>query len=159
MRQGTAPRAISTGMTWLSHSIPANSELQSVCMHPVSRTCALAMSITLIVTALTGQDPDKEDHDWTDNRTGLTWTPWDNGYNVTLAEAIRYCRELKFDGHQDWRLPEIAELEALYDPNAPGLIPGPVLRSSEWMWSATRTDIHGGNWGTSAWLFSFVGGR
>jgi len=117
------------------------------------------MSITLIVTALAAQDPDKEDHGWTDMRTGVTWTPWDNAYNVTFAEAIRYCRELKFDGHQDWRLPEIAELEALYDPSAPGLIPGPVQRSSEWMWSATKTDIHGGNWGTSAWLFSFVGGR
>jgi uncharacterized protein DUF1566 len=128
-------------------------------------SCTFALSIGLIVAPLVAQEKsapvnqNSEDHGWTDSRTGLTWTPWDNAYNVTWAEAISYCRDLKFDGNQDWRLPDIAELEAVYDPNAPGLIPGPVQRSSEWVWSATQTNMHGGNWGTSAWLFSFVSGR
>ena len=128
-------------------------------------SCAFALLMALIVTLLVAQEKsapvnqEREDHGWTDSRTGLTWTPWDNAYNVTWAEAITYCRDLKFDGHQDWRLPDIAELEAVYDPNAAGLIPGPVQRSSGWMWSATRTNMHDGNWGTSAWLFSFVSAR
>lgn len=56
--------------------------------------------------------------DWTDPVSGLTWAATDNGRDVNLGEAMKYCRELRLEQSSDWRLPTIEELEALRQPNS-----------------------------------------
>ena len=50
-----------------------------------------------------------------DRRTGLEWTRADGERSLSWAAADDYCRSLVLAGRDDWRLPEIAELQALYD--------------------------------------------
>ena len=64
---------------------------------------------------------DNGDGTVTDNCTGLMWQK-DPGDvtpvvfdNVPWCEALRYCNELQFAGHGDWRLPNVRELQSLVD--------------------------------------------
>ncbi len=50
-----------------------------------------------------------------DSRTRLEWTSRDHEQSLPWEEADRYCRGLAAGGQREWRLPEIGELEALYD--------------------------------------------
>jgi hypothetical protein len=54
---------------------------------------------------------------YADPTTGLTWATQDNGKDVNLAEAMKYCHDLRTNGYSDWRLPTIEELEGLYEPD------------------------------------------
>jgi hypothetical protein len=58
---------------------------------------------------------------WTDPTTGLMWTRTDTGQKLTWQQAVDYCANLTLGGYSDWRLPEIDELAALYDPAHPVL--------------------------------------
>jgi hypothetical protein len=60
---------------------------------------------------------------WTDPSTGLIWTAKDNGKDVSWNSATKYCRNLRIAGYSDWRLPNLTELQGIYDENAfaPGL--------------------------------------
>jgi PKD repeat protein len=56
----------------------------------------------------------------TDHVTGLQWQDdySDNGGKVKMAtweDAVAYCESLKLGGYGDWSLPEIYELETLFD--------------------------------------------
>lgn len=51
-----------------------------------------------------------------DPRTGLEWTDRDHERPLAWDDADRYCRGLALGERRGWRLPEIGELEALYDP-------------------------------------------
>jgi hypothetical protein len=57
---------------------------------------------------------------YADSKTGLTWVVQDNGKDVNVAEAIQYCRDLRVDGHSDWRLGTIEELESIHDSDRKG---------------------------------------
>ncbi len=64
---------------------------------------------------------DNGDGTVTDNATGLMW-PKDltgaaanNGEYVRWQEAIDFAEALDFAGHQDWRLPNILELQSIVD--------------------------------------------
>lgn len=50
---------------------------------------------------------------WTDPSTGLMWTVKDNGRDVNLGEAMKYCRDLRLSQYSDWRLATIEELEEI----------------------------------------------
>jgi hypothetical protein len=52
-----------------------------------------------------------------DRRTGLAWARRDHGQSLPWDEADRHCRERERDDAPAWRLPELAEIEALYDPS------------------------------------------
>jgi serine/threonine protein kinase len=52
-----------------------------------------------------------------DDMTGLTWTSTDNGNDIISGDAEQFCNGLRLGGYDDWRLPGIAELTALYDPS------------------------------------------
>jgi hypothetical protein len=51
------------------------------------------------------------------------WAGKDNGKDVNVKAATKYCQGLRLGGYSDWRLPTIDELEDIYDgsANAPGL--------------------------------------
>jgi len=59
---------------------------------------------------------DHADGTVTDNRTGLMWATTDNGSPINWPSALYYCQKYNGGGHTDWRLPTIAELTSLYDP-------------------------------------------
>jgi len=61
---------------------------------------------------------------WADPSTGLMWVGKDNGKDVNWKNAVKYCRDLRWAGYSDWRLPTLGALEGIYDKNAnaPGLM-------------------------------------
>ena len=51
-----------------------------------------------------------------DNNTGLQWQQTiSEGIYYSEAEADKYCAELSYGGHDDWRLPTIQELASIID--------------------------------------------
>lgn len=50
-----------------------------------------------------------------DAATGLVWQQDDNGEEVTWENALAYCENLVFAGHDDWRLPNAKELQSIVD--------------------------------------------
>jgi len=50
-----------------------------------------------------------------DTTTNLVWTTHDNEQNFPWPEAEAHCKDLRLDERADWRLPEIEELDAIYD--------------------------------------------
>ena len=98
-------------------------------------------------------------HDyWTDPATHLMWTTADNGAGLSWSQSIRYCRDLRAAGFKNWRLPEIDELQGIFDPTANSdagfHVKGP-LKLTGWQWSATPGQQSG-----EGWAFDFGdGGR
>ncbi len=81
-----------------------------------------------------------------DRETGLMWTIRDNDEKVSWWQANDYAHQLRLDGHADWRLPTIDELEDLYDRQI-GAIRTP-LKVHGLIWSSTQYETH-------AWFFNF----
>lgn len=84
---------------------------------------------------------------WTDPATGLMWTRASNADKIDWPQAVAYCHGMRLGGYSDWRLLEIDELAALYDPSQPVLsykeqtvwtnsVRGSLLLG-EWVWSKT----------------------
>ena len=71
------------------------------------------MSLLLPMLAL-GQETGDGDTTTVDGRM---WALETNGEDVSWDEADQYCRDLELAGHDDWRLPELAELEGQFDPD------------------------------------------
>jgi hypothetical protein len=67
----------------------------------------------------------------------LEWALETNGSDIPWPEAIEYCRELELNDQSDWRLPTMAELETLYDPNSgdDGGIRSPIRIDTCCLWS------------------------
>lgn len=51
----------------------------------------------------------------TDIETGLVWQHATAGKIMTGERAINYCKGLSLGGHDDWRLPNINELQSIVD--------------------------------------------
>ena len=67
---------------------------------------------------------DNGDSTITDQATGLTWMKQDSGSfevgengdgKLNWEQSIRWCEELEFAGHSDWRLPNVKELQSIVD--------------------------------------------
>ncbi len=52
-----------------------------------------------------------------DRETGLEWTRHDHERSLAWDDADHYCRTLAIGDRRGWRLPELAELQQLYDPH------------------------------------------
>jgi hypothetical protein len=82
----------------------------------------------------------------TDLALGLTWQQIDDGRTRDWPGALQYCENLNLAGHDDWRLPNIKELETLvdYTQNDPALDQRYVRQTDKkgWFWSSTT---HGDN--------------
>lgn len=63
-----------------------------------------------------------------DTATGLTWTQNDNGVGINWQTALNYCEALNLAAADDWRLPNIKELQSLVDySRAPDVSNSPAI--------------------------------
>ena len=89
---------------------------------------------------------------WEDPVTGLMWPAKDNGSGTQQEAAGAFCAALDLGGFHDWRMPQLAELESLYDPEYS--IKGGIERTAYFLWSSSRRGAR------FAWGFTFdVGER
>ncbi len=58
---------------------------------------------------------DNGDGTISDLATGLTWTQSDSGEAMEWEEALAYCSALDTGGSDDWRLPNVKELQSIVD--------------------------------------------
>ena len=58
---------------------------------------------------------DNGDGTITDEATGLTWIQADSGQGMDWPSALEYAENMKFAGHDDWRLPNAKELQSIVD--------------------------------------------
>jgi hypothetical protein len=95
-----------------------------------------------------GRFMDNGDGTVTDTCTGLMWqkdTPDMNGSGVigdgdclTVQEALGYCEDLDFAGHDDWRLPNVRELQSIVDHERNDPAIDPIFKAEpKWYWSST----------------------
>lgn len=81
-----------------------------------------------------------------DRATGLTWQRADDGRTRNWQQALAYCAGLHLGGLEDWRLPNVKELESIvdYSRHAPALDEHYLEMSDPkgWFWSSTT---HGDN--------------
>jgi len=54
-----------------------------------------------------------------DKKRKLMWARTDNGSKISIEQAKVYVKAFKLAGHQDWRIPDIQELESLMVKNSP----------------------------------------
>jgi len=92
----------------------------------------------------------------TDAKTGLMWAAKDNVIPISWPDARSYCRDYRGGGFADWRLPTLAELTSLFDPefkNERGYhVPNLLDTSAQSLWaSETR--------GLEAARFNFTYGQ
>jgi hypothetical protein len=91
----------------------------------------------------------------TDTVTGLVWQQW--GFTRgTWQDALAYCESLTLAGQDDWRLPNIRELESLVDFTRYYLAIDPVLPCG-WLpsyWSSSTWE----EYPATAWNVDFFAG-
>jgi ribonuclease BN (tRNA processing enzyme) len=92
---------------------------------------------------------DNGDGTVTDRATGLTWMKGDSGKAMNWKDALAYAEKRVHAGHDDWRLPNVKELQSIVDygraPDArragargPAIDPVfRVTRAESWFWSST----------------------
>ena len=80
-----------------------------------------AMSGSRFVRAVRGDEygindfVDNGDGTVTDNATGLMWSQMDSGEGMSWEEALAYAESSELAGYDDWRLPNIKELQSIAD--------------------------------------------
>ncbi|MDX5592302.1 DUF1566 domain-containing protein [Pseudovibrio sp. SPO723] len=58
---------------------------------------------------------DQKDGTVLDRATGLTWQQQDSTKALRWTEALAYCEGLRLGGRNDWRLPNVKELQSIVD--------------------------------------------
>ncbi|MEH6447037.1 MAG: DUF1566 domain-containing protein [Oleispira sp.] len=51
----------------------------------------------------------------TDQATGLIWQQYDSANAMNFVDALGYCENLSLAGKEDWRLPNVKELQSIVD--------------------------------------------
>ena len=102
-----------------------------------------------------GRFTDNGDGTVADNCTGLMWQKATAPGTHTWQEALQYCEGLEFAGHDDWRLPNVRELQSIVDYGRWGPSIDPVFGAEYgWYWSSS-TSV---SLPVLAWLVHFGGG-
>lgn len=88
-----------------------------------------------------------------DDATGLMWQRADDGATRDWVEALAYCEALQLAGYDDWRLPNVKELQSVVDydkPDWPAIDDVFVTTDAEsWFWTSTT---HGDNKAYAAYI-------
>ena len=100
----------------------------------------LSLVVLCCLPAAAADFTDNGDGTVSDNETGLMWQQRDDGTERNWQEALDYCNCLSLAGHNDWRLPNIKELESIvditrYNPAIDGVYFSATQSSN--YWSAT----------------------
>ncbi len=89
---------------------------------------------------------DNGDGTVTDRASGLMWQKADDGRTRDWKDALAYGENLSLAGHDDWRLPNVKELQSVVDyrQHNPALDQRHLKQANRkgWFWSSTT---HGGN--------------
>ncbi len=76
-----------------------------------------------------------------DAATGLMWQESDDNEGRDWPDALAYCEGLELAGHDDWRLPNVKELQSIVDYSVadPALDTSIFIQtdSDGWFWSST----------------------
>jgi len=85
---------------------------------------------------------------WTDPATSLTLARKDNGSDVNWEEAMNYCENLRLAGSSDWRMPNITELQGIYDSleKIHGVLVRDYLKHSDSEWSGSEGETSEHKW-------------
>ncbi|MBF0121610.1 MAG: DUF1566 domain-containing protein [Desulfobacterales bacterium] len=115
------------------------------------------LSITIKDKAFTQRFIDNGDGTVTDNKTGMMWQLNPPNTRFTWQEALNYAENLELAGYNDWRMPNIVELESLVDTtkNSPATSSGIALQSFYYYWTSTTSAYAS----SSAWYIDFTSGR
>jgi hypothetical protein len=63
-----------------------------------------------------------------DNATGLMWSLADSGEGMTWEDALSYAENASLAGYDDWRLPNVKELQSIVDySEAPSVTGNPAI--------------------------------
>ncbi|OSM05348.1 DUF1566 domain-containing protein [Magnetofaba australis] len=77
----------------------------------------------------------------TDRAFGLMWQQKDDGHTRNWGDALAYCENLTLASHNDWRLPNVRELQSLVDYSRANLALDTQFFTqrdpSGWFWSST----------------------
>lgn len=93
-----------------------------------------------------------------DTCTGLVWQQEPGGFSLTWCEALAYCEKLSFADHDDWRLPNVRELQSLVDyGRSPPLDPLVRLVAGKHPAHWSSTPLAGD--GRQAWNIAFGSGN
>jgi len=86
-----------------------------------------------------GRFVDNGDGTVTDMCTGLTWEQDPPVQMLGYYAALAYCEDLSLADHDDWRLPNYAELESIVDYGRAAPAIDPAFRAEpSFYWSSTR---------------------
>ncbi len=92
---------------------------------------------------------DNGDGTITDRATSLMWMKADSDRTMNWQEALEYAENLEYGGHDDWRLPNVKELQSIVDysrapdaldPAYRGAAIDPVFgltAEESWFWTST----------------------
>ena len=107
-----------------------------------------------------GRFVDNKDDTVTDTCTGLMWQRDTAPGTYIWQDALKYCDSLSFAGHDDWRLPNVRELQSIVDYGRFGPAIDPVFVAlSDWYWSSSSGVFNpDGAWDVNLFLVGFVSG-
>lgn len=90
----------------------------------LAAAAAMSAGISVALAAQTAAEAEPAAHAPNAGETlvieSLQWAVATNGKDIPWPAAVEYCEALELGGHDDWRLPMLAELETLHDAGAPG---------------------------------------
>lgn len=74
-----------------------------------------------------------------DHKTGLQWAAKESATRMDFEAAEKHCAALRLGGFNDWRLPDLEELESIRDltRHAPCIDTAFFTSNKDWVWSRT----------------------
>jgi hypothetical protein len=123
---GPSPRAVDVVQHWVVDDADWSNA------HPSRVLCVYA------------SNTDAAPSTWQDPNTHLLWTYSSMPQRASWDSAVAYCAALTVEGIPGWRLPALAEIRTLYDPDSDRRFRGDIdIRLSEEYWTADHAPAPG----------------